>query len=126
MIMEYTISFLENDYQSLTQHLFVDRTQERAAYLLCKLSSNDAEQRLLVREVIPVTEADIKESSEVHLKINSRSFIRTMKRADETKQLFCFVHSHPEGFARHSVQDDREEADLFRTAYNRIKMPGIH
>ena len=37
-----------------------------------------------------------------------------------------FVHSHPDGLPKHSEQDDREEAKLFRTAYIRISEVGPH
>jgi len=124
--MKYTITFSEKDYDSLIQHLFCDRSTERAAYALCKLSENEDELRLLIREVIPVLEDDIEEATEVGMKIRPRSFLRAMKQADKTKQLFLFIHSHPEGFTNHSNQDDREEYELFKTAFTRIKTKGVH
>ena len=49
-----------------------------------------------------------------------------MKRANDTKCGFVFVHTHPLNYEFHSPQDDREEAPLFRTAYNRIHNDAVH
>lgn len=118
--MKYSISFMEETYQSLVNHLFQDRRQERAAYLLCGVSKSDKEVRLLVRDLLPVNDSDIEESSASHMKIRSRSYVRAIKTARESGQSFVFVHSHPRGFPRHSTQDDSEEETLFKTVYERI------
>lgn len=118
--MEYTISFREEDYKKLLTHLFVDRAKERAAYLLCRFSKSDIETRFLVKEVIPVEEQDINDSSAEHMKIKSISYVRAIKKARETRQGFVFVHSHPSGSPKHSIQDDTEENKLFQTIYQRI------
>ena len=124
--MKYSITFLESDYNKLTQHLFIDRTRERAAYALCRISKSGSENRLLITEIIPVAEEDIEESSIAHMKIKSISFLRAMKKADTSKRSFIFIHSHPEGYINHSKQDDIEEKSLFKTAYSRIKTESIH
>lgn len=124
--MNYTLTFPEDKYIELTAHLFKDRTVERGAYALCRISSTDQETRLLVRTIIPVAEEDIIEATAVSMKITPRSFLRAMKTADQTKQVFVFIHSHPEGFENHSGQDDVQEKMLFGTAYNRINTKGVH
>lgn len=124
--MKYTVTFSEETYDQLAQHLFQDRLVERAAYALCRISKTGVETRLLVREIILVTQEDIEDQTERGMKIKSRSFVRAMKKADLTKHVFMFIHSHPVGFDAHSQQDDQEEAKLFRTAYTRIKTAGVH
>lgn len=118
--MEYTISFTEKDYKYLINHLFIDRSKERAAYLLCNLSKSDEEIRLLVNDVIPVGEEEIEESSEVHMRIKSISYVRAIKKARNSGKGFIFVHSHPINFPNHSEQDDLEEKAFFEMVYNRI------
>jgi molybdopterin/thiamine biosynthesis adenylyltransferase len=118
--MQYTISFDETKYHELTSHLFDNQTNEQAAYLLCSLSSSAGERRLLVRHVLPVRPSEIEDASPRHMTIPSQSFLRAIKRADGENHCFIFVHSHPSEFPQHSTQDDREEPNLFRTAYNRI------
>ncbi len=124
--MRYTITFREDQYEQLLTHLFSDRCVERAAYALCKMSVSEKEVRLLIREIIPVVDEDIENATETGMCINNRSFLRVMKQADLSKQVFLFIHSHPSGFATHSSKDDLEEVQLFKTAYSRIKTPGFH
>lgn len=118
--MRYTLSFQESHYEALTQHLFLDRKVERAAYLLCSLSSSPEENRLLVQEVIPVAAEHIDESSKIHMVINQVSYLMAFKKAARQRQCFVFVHSHPSGSSYHSLKDDETELPLFRTAYVRI------
>lgn len=122
--MRYTLTFLESQYAELVGHFFgAAPTRERAAYLLCGISKTDAEQRLLVRRVIPVPDSDLLQQSGKHLSIPSQSFLSAIRQADRERAAFVFVHSHPAGIPEHSDQDDREEPGLFRTAYNRISTP---
>jgi molybdopterin/thiamine biosynthesis adenylyltransferase/proteasome lid subunit RPN8/RPN11 len=123
--MNYSLTFCEADFARLTAHLFAERN-ERAAYLLCRLSQMENETRLLVREVLPVTAENVTAASPTHMGIESRSFLRAMKRAHVTNQCFVFVHSHPTHLPNPSEQDDREEAKLFHTAYARIDTAGVH
>jgi hypothetical protein len=124
--MRYSVTFLADHYTSIVKHLFQDPRCERAAYLLCGTSESDVETRLLVQDVLPVDESEILESSTVHMKIGSPSFLRALKRAHESRQCFIFVHSHPVDVQGHSRQDDNEERKLFSTAYNRIRGRGVH
>jgi len=124
--MEYSITITENDYQKLLSHLFVDRIKERAAYLLCRFAVSESEIRLLVREVIPVINEDIIESSFTHMSIKSASYVKTIKRARDSKHSFIFVHSHPSGSINHSTQDDMEERNFFHTVYKRVEGVPVH
>ena len=124
--MRYAITIVEDDYQKLYDQLFIGSAGEQAAYLLCRVARSAEATTLLVREVIPVEPADVLENSDHHMKISSRSFTRAMKRASDRNECFVFVHSHPEGYPKHSQQDDEEEEKLFRTAYIRIRTSGVH
>ncbi len=118
--MRYTLTFLEEHYSSLTKHLFIDRSIERAAYLFCKLSDTDEEKRLLVQEVIPIPPNEIASATARDVVIQQVSYRHALKHADLSDACFVLVHSHPEGFLNHSPQDDDEETDFFRAAYVRI------
>jgi proteasome lid subunit RPN8/RPN11 len=124
--MRYSITFAEEDYQSLAGHLHQPGFTEQGAYLLCSLSITELESRLLVREVIPVRSEEVISASSNHMEIAPQSFMRAMKRADTKHLSFVFVHSHPYGPPSHSLQDDITEASLFRTAYTRIAGQAIH
>src|SRR5689334_14067399 len=105
--MRYTLTVPEIHYAQLVGILEASK-DERAAYLICGIAETENEARLLVREVIAVDKADILESSPVHLKIAPRSFLRAMKRANQQRAAFVFVHSHPNGLGEFSPQDDLE------------------
>ena len=122
----YSLTFLEEDYASLREVLAANAGVENGAYLLCRQAHTLTETRLLVREVIPIEAEHILEASPVHMKIASPSYRRAMKRADEQKCGFVFVHTHPNSAEGHSSQDDREEAPLFRTAYARVHNEVVH
>ncbi len=78
--MRFTMTFIEEDYEELTAHLFRTPT-EAAAYLLCGIATTPDEVRLLVREVIPVAGEEIDHASEVHMQIQQASFLRAIKAA---------------------------------------------
>jgi molybdopterin/thiamine biosynthesis adenylyltransferase len=124
--MRYTVSFTEHDYRTLEHHLAAKPVVEQAAFLIARVSSTESEVRLLVQEVVPVLDEDVLEQSAVHMKIAARAYTRAMKRANDKKSCFLFVHSHPSDHPHHSQQDDREEAKLFPTAYIRIRTQGVH
>lgn len=124
--MHYSMTFLEDLYKTLVDHLFDGSRHERAAYLLCGVSQADEEVRLLVREVLPVLPDNTLESSRRHMKIASVSFLKAMKKAHLDGTSFVFVHSHPASVPKYSEQDDREEVGLFATAYARIHHAGVH
>jgi molybdopterin/thiamine biosynthesis adenylyltransferase len=124
--MKYTITFSEEINKQLIDHLFSKLNVEQAAYILSRVSINGEETRLLVREVIPVLEKDIISATKTGMSITPQSFLKAMKQADMSKEIFVFVHSHPPGFENHSIKDDLEEKMLFRTAYNRIGTKGVH
>lgn len=122
----YSLTICASDYDRLREHLGSVPGIEQAAYLVCRVARSEPETCLLVREVIPVLADDIVEADADHMIIRSRSFTRAMKRADDQRACFVFVHSHPNGYRDHSPADDETEASLFRTAYIRIRTPGVH
>jgi hypothetical protein len=124
--MRYSMTFAESDFTTLTDHLFQAGVSEQAAYLLCSHSFTASESRLLVRDVILVSPAEIISASRHHMEIAPQSFMRAMKSADAGKMSFAFVHSHPDGTREHSPQDDFTERSLFRTAYTRIGGPSLN
>jgi len=122
----YSLTFVEDDYTRLRELLAANAGVENGAYLLCRQAHTPAETRLLVHEVIPIEPEYVLEASSVHMKIASVSYRRAMKRADEAKCGFAFVHTHPKSIEGHSNQDDLEETSLFRTAYIRVHNDVVH
>src|SRR5207302_11436993 len=123
-MMQYTVTMTEALFSEIEQYMAGD--SERAAYLLGKTSVTEHETRILIREFLEVERSEILSASPTAMSIASASFMRAMKRADRSKQVFFFVHSHPVGHSDFSMQDDEQEAKLMRTAYARIDGPGPH
>src|SRR5882724_4116854 len=124
--MRYSVVFLEPQFGLLVSHLFSGGGKEQAAFLLCRQSVTSNSTSLLVRKVIPVEMSDVTLTSNTHMNIRSRAYLRAMKEADSSRHSFVFVHSHPSGFPEFSSQDDHEEAALFRTAHIRIHHDVLH
>ena len=70
-------------------------------------------------EVIPIPDEDKISSSKRHVTWNTKSFVGLCRRAKEEQLVLGIVHSHPGGFDRFSVQDDKNELDLFTLPRNR-------
>lgn len=124
--MRYTLSFQHREYERLMELLKANPGVENAAYMLCRLSRSANETRLLVREILPVLDHHVKASSQTSMRIACASFVGAIKAAHNKKCAFVFAHSHPPDFPLHSEQDDTEERQLFRTAYNRIHNDSVH
>lgn len=124
--MRYSVTFAEQHYRAVEAHLASKLDVEQAAFLICRVSRTKNELRLLVQDVIPVSDEDILEQSPTHMKIAPSAYVRAMKLANNSKACLLFVHSHPNDYPHHSRQDDIEEEKLFRTAYVRIRTAGVH
>lgn len=124
--MQYTMTFMEGDYQILVQHLFQDCSIEQAAYLVCRMARTPEETRLLVRKIIPVEGEEIEEQDAISMNIRQQSFLRAIKEAAIDQACFLFVHSHPTGLLDFSSIDNMEETSLLKTAYNRIRGDVVH
>jgi len=75
--------------------------------------------RLISHRVIPIAADERASASAVHVTWSTRGFVRELARASEDQLVLGIVHSHPGGSAVFSPQDDRNEAELFRTVANR-------
>src|SRR5436190_20221065 len=110
--MKYSITFLQPHYEELLSAIFSREKLEGAAYLLCGTSRSEEEERLLVREVIPVKDEHYLKRAPLQLSICSESYVPVAKRAKELNESVLFVHSHPSGVNTFSPQDNKEEPRL--------------
>jgi molybdopterin/thiamine biosynthesis adenylyltransferase len=123
--MRYSITFLESQYEQLLSFVFAKSGLEGAAYLLCGLSRTEEENRLLVREVIPVNDEHYLKRSRSSLSICSDSYAPVAKWAHELNQSILFVHSHPRTTPGFSRQDDKEELRLMEF-FGKRAPEGVH
>ncbi|KYO54148.1 ThiF family adenylyltransferase [Tistrella mobilis] len=122
----YSLTLRAEQADALQKHLLRDDGCERAAYLLCRVAEagmdpwdRQAHTKFLVREVVPVPDADVIESTPTRVTWSTRSFVKALKEAERTGQVVAVVHNHPAGFPDFSPQDDANERDLIQGAINR-------
>jgi molybdopterin/thiamine biosynthesis adenylyltransferase/proteasome lid subunit RPN8/RPN11 len=99
---------------------------EAAAYVLCGENrvacdpwERRARRRLTSYEVLPIPAEDKISASDQHVTWSTASFVRLLKRAKDENLVAGIVHMHPNGPARFSDQDNRNERELARLAQNR-------
>ena len=100
--------------------------REHAAYVVFGVSriaadpfSGDARLRLLIKDVLPVELDEITSSDDQHISWKTDRFVRLLAEAERGGYQVGIAHSHPKGPAHFSAQDNRNEADLAKLAYNR-------
>ncbi|NKN03072.1 ThiF family adenylyltransferase [Rhizobium leguminosarum] len=110
----------------LTAELCRPDGHEHAAYVLFGLSRIGQDPfdgmprlRLMVKEVLPVEDAEIKSADHQHISWSTKRFVELLARADREGLQLGIAHSHPRGPFHFSSQDDRNEAELARLAQNR-------
>lgn len=100
--------------------------RERAAYVLFGASRIEHDPfhhqprlRLLIREILPVEDDEIKSADHAHISWSTERFVRLLGRAERDGLVLGIAHTHPHGPARFSSQDDSNEAKLVSLAQNR-------
>jgi molybdopterin/thiamine biosynthesis adenylyltransferase len=120
VLMRYTMTFCEEHFNILRNHLFEVSTVEQAAFVMCNESVTENETRLLVTSVYPIKTEDILEQTAVNIMISASVYARYFQIAHRTKKSFFLVHSHPDGHLSFSEQDDEIEPPVFIAAHARI------
>jgi molybdopterin/thiamine biosynthesis adenylyltransferase/proteasome lid subunit RPN8/RPN11 len=124
--MRYTITMPQRLYEETRRALLKDGSDERAGFLFARVSKTDAEERLLLREFMPIEPKHVIHTDAAAMTIDSAAAARAMKYANDTKQCLVFVHSHPNALNHFSLKDDVNESNLFRAAYVRIDGASPH
>ena len=75
--------------------------------------------KFILRELRPLTPADIDSASPVHLTVRTASFMRVLKDAAAAGLTPGFLHGHPSGYDGFSDVDDSNERALLSAAKNR-------
>lgn len=81
--------------------------------------SQDQSRRLSSHSVEAVPRGDVVSADGHHVTWSTQSFVELCRRAKAEGLVPGGVHSHPGGSAAFSKQDDRNERDLYRLAWNR-------
>lgn len=120
------IVLLEPHVAALHSLLQRDDGSEASAYMLFGRAdiaadpwSGQPRTRLISHEVIPVAADEMVSASPVHVTWSTRGFMRVLGAAKERGLVAGLVHTHPNAAAFFSDQDDRNEAELARTTFNK-------
>jgi len=120
------IVLLEPHVAALRSLLHRDDGAEASAYVLFGRADISADpwsglprSRLISHEVIPVAAEEIVSASPVHVTWSTRGFMRILGAAKDRGLVAGLVHTHPNAAAFFSDQDDRNEAELARTTFNK-------
>lgn len=117
------IILLEPHEAQIQSLLTAGAGSERSAYMLfgiadieCDPWSNQPRRRLVSHRFDPVGDHELVSASGRHVTWQTDGFMRLLNEAKTTGFTPALVHTHPKGKARFSEQDDRNEAELARTA----------
>lgn len=116
------IVMLEPQLEALRQQLFDTPGVEGAAFLLCGQSISNECVKLIAHAVVPIPSEDFLRRERYGLSIASAALTRIAKLAKYESLSVIFAHSHPEGMAEFSEQDDREEERLL--PFLQARVPG--
>lgn len=123
------IVLLEPHETTLRELLYRANGSEAAAYILFGKAeigsdpwSGKQRTRLISHEVIPIAADDMVSSSSMHVTWSTKGFMKLLGLAQHRGLVAGLVHTHPNAEAFFSDQDDRNEAELARTAFNKDRL----
>lgn len=125
-MLDYTFTMPEKLYEEVRSALLQDDGNEHGGFLLARAVKTDDETRLLLREFLSIEPQHILHADPVSMSIDSFAVSRALKHANDTGHCLVFAHSHPNGVNHFSLADDRNDSDLFNSAYIRIDSAGPH
>lgn len=118
--MRYTLTLTEALMRAVRDATLALPGREGAAFLRCGISSTREEVRLLGRAVSPVASAYYLAREPDRMSIASDAYAAAAKEARGNAEAIIFVHSHPDGYASFSKQDDLEDPKLMRFFGSRV------
>jgi molybdopterin/thiamine biosynthesis adenylyltransferase len=106
------VTVSEHHWNQLRSHLLSDG-DEHAALLICGVTKSRGRTQFLVRSVVELADADLLDSSSLHLSISPQSLARHVKAARASSASVILCHSHPfPGRVSASPIDLSTEAEL--------------
>lgn len=120
------VTLLEPHYSELQALAAASGAIETSGYLLFGSShivadpwTGEPRLRLVSHRYVSIADEDRIDASEMHVTWSTRGFMRLLGEAVGDQLVPGIVHTHPGSHAFFSDQDDRNEAELARTAGNR-------
>ncbi|PBJ21580.1 Molybdopterin-synthase adenylyltransferase [Pseudomonas ogarae] len=124
--MNVDLTFQEEHLKQIRSLVLREDGVEGAAYVLYGESNisrdpwtRERRKRLTSHTVLAIPDEDLISADNTHITWSTASFVRLLKRAADEGLVVGIVHTHPNGPASFSSQDDENEAELARFARNR-------
>ena len=112
-------------FEKMRESLFATAPDEGAGYLLCKEYScfdpwrKEKARRFIVVDFVPISPEDVVSRSHTSITWRTNSFVQALNSAESQGCKLAIVHSHPNGPAGFSQQDDGNESMLWSICRNR-------
>jgi hypothetical protein len=117
------LSFAGSGWEDLKAMLLAAAPNEAAAFLLAGPQVNAKGVRLLVREVIVLSDSDVL-IGDGSIAVTPEATARALKRARNERLSLVLVHTHPfSGWPMFSAIDDQCERELFPAFFSRAPQP---
>lgn len=122
----FSITIQQSHHKELTETLINQQSErEHIGIILCGRSFIEAdpwedfpEERLLSKKVLILPKDEIIDSSKIRVNPKTNSFIKILKEIEKQNMAIAFVHSHPQGCDKFSIEDDQLESELFEMIFN--------
>lgn len=92
--MRYRMRMLAGHRRQLTE-LLGDETREQACFLVCTSARGVDETLLLVRDVLPLAQSDLRVHAVDQLSVAPSAMLRAARKAEQLDGCVCMVHTHP-------------------------------
>lgn len=115
----YDIAMLRTDWCALHSHLFPGDKKESVAILLCGLGKSEGYTRLMVREIIPISQSDCYERTPSKVSWWTENYLtdELVEKMDNQGLSLVKVHSHPAGHNKFSITDNDNDRLFFSSVH---------
>ncbi len=111
--MKTTLSITQEQHAQLAAHLFPGDGKESVAFALCGRRYGKAEQGLLVRKIIPISDNDCVIRTPENVTWPTFMLPELITKAEKNGMAILKIHSHPGGYKFFSKCDDKSDREYF-------------
>lgn len=124
--MNYSISILENQHETIKSHLYSGDGKESVAIALCGQYKYLDECRLLIQKIFLLPNDESVNRDVNYIKWKTEKLVPCLKEAQESGLSIIKIHSHPSDFREFSALDDEADKALFPCIHNWIEKELVH
>ena len=112
-----SLTLQESTYKALKQHLYPGDALEATAIMLCHIGKGKNGSRLMVKEVIQIPACKYKKQTSDYLSWPFGEYMtaENISRIDKNGLSIFTIHSHPGGYDKFSLTDNKNDKKLFHS-----------